>query len=98
MPCEFIYFVNYSGVETEHESAAEPQEVIVVEQEPGENVDLGTPAAVVNVVDVGSQEVLHQVHFTMAVDENTHEQQVKIYTLSDPNIIVSCKFFIRVFR
>lgn len=32
--------------------------------------------AVVSVVEAGSQEVLHQVHFTMEVDGTTQEQQV----------------------
>uniref|UniRef100_A0A8C6TKN2 Transcription factor E4F1 n=1 Tax=Neogobius melanostomus TaxID=47308 RepID=A0A8C6TKN2_9GOBI len=89
-PCtEKIRFVQYKeilvskdgarkGVENDRLSAAEPQEVIVVQQDSGENVDLGTQTAVVNVVDVGSQEVLHQVHFTMAVDQTTQEQQVVV--------------------
>lgn len=51
--------------------------MFVVQQQPiGENEDAGTQTAVVNVVEVGTQEVLHQVHITMAVDETNQEQQV----------------------
>ncbi|XP_072299498.1 transcription factor E4F1 [Eucyclogobius newberryi] len=90
-PCtEKIRFVQYKeilvskdgarkGVESDHDSTTEPQEVIVVQQQPSEeNEDVGTQTAVVNVVEVGSQEVLHQVHITMAVDEMTQEQQVMV--------------------
>ncbi|XP_020789780.2 LOW QUALITY PROTEIN: transcription factor E4F1 [Boleophthalmus pectinirostris] len=92
-PCtEKIRFVQYKeilvskdgarkGVDTDHDSTTEPQEVIVVQQQPSEeseNADLGTQTAVVNVVEMGSQEVLHQVHITMAVDETTQEQQVMV--------------------
>lgn len=89
-PCtEKIRFVQYKeilvskdgarkGVESAQKSVAEQQEVIVVQQDPGENVNLGTQTAVVNVVDMGSQEVLHQVHFTMAVDQTSNEAQVVV--------------------
>lgn len=65
-----------SAAETECASAAEPQDVIVVQQQPRKHEEMETQTAVVNVVDVGSQEVLHQVHFTMEVDQTTQEQQV----------------------
>lgn len=67
-----------SAAETECASAAEPQDVIVVQQQPRKHEEMETQTAVVNVVDVGSQEVLHQVHFTMEVDQTTQEQQVVV--------------------
>lgn len=53
----------------------EQQEVVVLEQESEEQV-VEAQTAVVSVVEAGSQEVLHQVHFTMEVDGTTQEQQV----------------------
>lgn len=55
----------------------EQQEVVVVEQESEEQV-VEAQTAVVSVVEADSQEVLHQVHFTMEVDGTTQEQQVRI--------------------
>lgn len=54
---------------------ADQQEVVVVEQQPEEQL-VEAQTAVVSVVEAGSQEVLHQVHFTMEVDGTTQEQQV----------------------
>lgn len=51
------------------------QQVVVLEQESEEQV-VEAQTAVVSVVEAGSQEVLHQVHFTMEVDGTTQEQQV----------------------
>lgn len=51
------------------------QELVVVEQQPEEQL-VEAQTAVVSVVEAGSQEVLHQVHFTMEVDGTTQEQQV----------------------
>lgn len=56
-------------------AVTEQQEVVVVEQESEEQV-VEAQTAVVSVVEAGSQEVLHQVHFTMEVDGTTQEQQV----------------------
>ncbi|CAL9693380.1 unnamed protein product [Knipowitschia caucasica] len=67
------------GVESDHDSTTEPQEVFVVQQQQSEeNEDVGAQTAVVNVFEVGSQEVLHQVHITMAVDDTTQEQKVMV--------------------
>lgn len=55
----------------------EQEEVVVVEQESEEQV-VEAQTAVVSVVEADSQEVLHQVHFTMEVDGTTQEQQVRI--------------------
>lgn len=53
------------------------EEVVVVEQQPEEQeMEVEAQTAVVSVVEAGSQEVLHQVHFTMEVDGTTQEQQV----------------------
>ena len=56
---------------------------MVVEQQPEEEEEeqeeeemVEAQTAVVSVVEAGSQEVLHQVHFTMEVDGTTQEQQV----------------------
>lgn len=54
---------------------ATQQEVVVVNHEPEEQM-VEAQTAVVSVVEPGSQEVLHQVHFTMEVDGTTQEQQV----------------------
>lgn len=54
--------------------------MVVVEQESEEQV-VEAQTAVVSVVEADSQEVLHQVHFTMEVDGTTQEQQVRIYFL-----------------
>lgn len=56
-------------------AAAAEQEVVVVNHEPEEEM-VEAQTAVVSVVEPGSQEVLHQVHFTMEVDGTTQEQQV----------------------
>ncbi|CAN9505870.1 unnamed protein product [Ophioblennius macclurei] len=89
-PCtEKIRFVQYKeilvskdgvqkGIEAEQALAAEQQEVVVVEQQPQEEELVETQTAVVSVVEAGSQEVLHQVHFTMEVDGTTQEQQVVV--------------------
>lgn len=61
-------------------AVTEQQEVVVVEQESEEQV-VEAQTAVVSVVEADSQEVLHQVHFTMEVDGTTQEQQVGIYFL-----------------
>lgn len=63
------------GVEDEHAAEADEQEVVVLDQQPEEQV-VEAQTAVVSVVEAGSQEVLHQVHFTMEVDGTTQEQQV----------------------
>ncbi|CAG11444.1 unnamed protein product, partial [Tetraodon nigroviridis] len=55
-------------------AVTEQQEVVVVEQESEEQV-VEAQTAVVSVVEADSQEVLHQVHFTMEVDGTTQEQQ-----------------------
>lgn len=49
--------------------------MVVVEDDPEEQM-VETQTAVVSVVEAGSQEVLHQVHFTVEVDGTTQEQQV----------------------
>lgn len=55
--------------------------MVVVNDEPEEQVEqveqvVEAQTAVVSVVEPVSQEVLHQVHFTMEVDGTTQEQQV----------------------
>ncbi|KAF7655590.1 hypothetical protein LDENG_00053910 [Lucifuga dentata] len=89
-PCtEKIRFVQYKeilvnkdgvqkGVEVDPSSLAGQQEVVVVEQQPDEQEVVEAQTAVVSVVDAGSQEVIHQVHFTMEVDGTTQEQQVVV--------------------
>lgn len=69
MPC--------AGVEADQSAVAAQQEVVVVEQQPEEQEVMEAQTAVVSVVEAGSQEVLHQVHFTMEVDGTTQEQQVR---------------------
>ncbi|KAM3863881.1 transcription factor E4F1 [Diretmus argenteus] len=54
------------------------QEVVVVEQQPEQEEVEEAEAAVVRVVEADSQEVIHQVHFTMEVDGATQEQQVVV--------------------
>ncbi|XP_075880206.1 transcription factor E4F1 [Nelusetta ayraudi] len=93
-PCtEKIRFVQYKeilvskdgvqkGVEDQAAAAAAAvaaaqQEVVVVNDEPEEQV-VEAQTAVVSVVEPVSQEVLHQVHFTMEVDGTTQEQQVVV--------------------
>lgn len=56
-------------------AAQQQQEVLVVNDEPEEQV-VEAQTALVSVVEPVSQEVLHQVHFTMEVDGTTQEQQV----------------------
>lgn len=69
--------MNCPGVEDDPAAVAgQQQEVVVVEQQPEEQELVEAQTAVVSVVDAGSQEVLHQVHFTMEVDGTTQEQQV----------------------
>lgn len=63
------------GVEADHAAVAEQQEVVVVEQQPEDQEMVEAQTAVVSVVEAGSKEVLHQVHFTMEVDGTTQEQQ-----------------------
>ncbi|XP_029692651.1 transcription factor E4F1 isoform X4 [Takifugu rubripes] len=58
-------------------AVTEQQEVVVVEQESEEQV-VEAQTAVVSVVEADSQEVLHQVHFTMEVDGTTQEQQLVV--------------------
>uniref|UniRef100_A0A3B4GPQ7 E4F transcription factor 1 n=1 Tax=Pundamilia nyererei TaxID=303518 RepID=A0A3B4GPQ7_9CICH len=73
-PCtEKIRFVQYKEILVSKDGEQQPVEQEMVEAE----------TAVVSVVESGSQEVLHQVHFTMEVDGTTQEQQVrmKIQTL-----------------
>lgn len=67
--------VHCPGVEADHAAVAEQQEVVVVEQQPEEQEMVEAQTAVVSVVEAGSEEVLHQVHFTMEVDGTTQEQQ-----------------------
>lgn len=66
-----------AGVEADHATVADQQEVMVVEQQSEEQEMVEAQTAVVSVVEAGSQEVLHQVHFTMEVDGTTQEQQVR---------------------
>lgn len=68
----------FSGVDAEQAAVAGQQEVVVVEQQPVEQEMVEAETAVVSVVESGSQEVLHQVHFTMEVDGTTQEQQVRV--------------------
>ncbi|XP_047427831.1 transcription factor E4F1 isoform X1 [Mugil cephalus] len=89
-PCtEKIRFVQYKeilvskdgvqkGVESDPAAVAGQEEVVVVEQQPEEQEMVEAQTAVVSVVEAGSQEVLHQVHFTMEVDGTTQEQQVVV--------------------
>ncbi|XP_053194163.1 transcription factor E4F1 [Scomber japonicus] len=89
-PCtEKIRFVQYKeilvskdgvqkGVEADHAALAGQQEVVVVEQQSEQQEVVEAQTAVVSVVEAGSQEVLHQVHFTMEVDGTTQEQQVVV--------------------
>ncbi|XP_044036896.1 transcription factor E4F1 [Siniperca chuatsi] len=89
-PCtEKIRFVQYKeilvskdgvqkGVEDDHAAVAGQQEVVVVEQQSEEQEMVEAQTAVVSVVEAGSQEVLHQVHFTMEVDGTTQEQQIVV--------------------
>lgn len=65
--------MNCSGVVDDH---AGRQAVVVVEEQPEEQEIVEAQTAVVSVVEGDSQEVLHQVHFTMEVDGATQEQQV----------------------
>lgn len=69
--------MNYPGVEADHAAVAGQQEVVVVEQQSEQQEVVEAQTAVVSVVEAGSQEVLHQVHFTMEVDGTTQEQQVR---------------------
>lgn len=87
---ELLKVPNCPGVADDDDAAAvavtEQQEVVVVEQESEEQV-VEAQTAVVSVVEAGSQEVLHQVHFTMEVDGTTQEQQVSKHLLQE-----SCSF------
>lgn len=67
-----------SGVEDHVAAEVAQQEVVVVNHEPEEQM-VEAQTAVVSVVEPGSQEVLHQVHFTMEVDGTTQEQQVIVF-------------------
>ncbi|XP_029914594.1 transcription factor E4F1 [Myripristis murdjan] len=85
-PCtEKIRFIQYKeilvskdgiqkGVEEGNAPLADQQEVMVVEQQPEEQEVVEAQTAVVSVVEAGSQEVIHQVHFTMEVDGAPQEQ------------------------
>lgn len=73
--------INVSGVEADQAALATHQEVVVVEQQPEEQEVVETQTAVVSVVEADSQEVLHQVHFTMEVDGATQAQQVRHHIL-----------------
>ncbi|XP_042360864.1 transcription factor E4F1 [Plectropomus leopardus] len=90
-PCtEKIRFVQYKeilvskdgvqkGVEDDRAAvASQQQEVVVLEEQPEEQEMVEAQTAVVSVVEAGSQEVLHQVHFTMEVNGTTQEQQVVV--------------------
>ncbi|XP_058509907.1 transcription factor E4F1 isoform X2 [Solea solea] len=72
------------GVDGVHAAVDGQEEVVVVEQQPEEQEQeqeqemVEAQTAVVRVVEAGSQEVLHQVHFTMEVDGTTTEQQVVV--------------------
>lgn len=66
--------MNCAGVVEDLVAAAAQQHQVVVVEEPEEQEMVET--AVVSVVEAGSQEVLHQVHFTMEVNGTTQEQQV----------------------
>ncbi|XP_029014924.1 transcription factor E4F1 [Betta splendens] len=89
-PCtEKIRFVQYKeilvskdgiqkGVEADSSAVADQQEVVVVEQQPEDQEMVEAQTSVVSVVEGGSEEVLHQVHFTMEVDGTTQEQQVVV--------------------
>ncbi|XP_054614907.1 transcription factor E4F1 isoform X1 [Dunckerocampus dactyliophorus] len=89
-PCtEKIRFVQYKeilvskdglkkGVEGETAAVAEQQEVVVVEEQPQEEQVVEAQTAVVSLVEAGSQEIIHQVHFTMEGDGTTQEQQVVV--------------------
>lgn len=76
--------MNSPGVEADLAAVTGQQEVVVVEQqqeeeeEDEEEVVEEAQTAVVSLVEAGSQEVLHQVHFTMEVDGTTQEQQVSV--------------------
>ncbi|XP_029293899.1 LOW QUALITY PROTEIN: transcription factor E4F1 [Cottoperca gobio] len=82
--------VSKDGVQkgVEDALAGQQQEVVVVEQLPEEDEEeeeeeeeemmVEAQTAVVSVVEAGSQEVLHQVHFTMEVNGTTQEQQVVV--------------------
>ncbi|KAM9392737.1 transcription factor E4F1 isoform 1-T2 [Pholidichthys leucotaenia] len=54
------------------------QENMVMEQHPEEQETTERETTVVSVVEGDSQEVLHQVHFTMEVDGTTQEKQVVV--------------------
>lgn len=66
-----------AAAEAAAQQQQEQQEVLVVNDEPEEQV-VEAQTAVVSVVEPVSQEVLHQVHFTMEVDGTTQEQQVVV--------------------
>ncbi|XP_061605376.1 transcription factor E4F1 isoform X2 [Phyllopteryx taeniolatus] len=55
---------------------AETGQQEVVEDQPAEEQVVEAQTAVISLVEAGSQEVIHQVHFTMEVDGTTQEQQV----------------------
>ncbi|KAM8824106.1 transcription factor E4F1 [Synchiropus picturatus] len=85
-PCtEKIRFVQYKEILVSKDgqqkgvnsSQAEQQEVIVLE-ELSEDETAAAQTAVVNLVEAGSPEVIHQVHFTMEVDGTSQEQQVVV--------------------
>ncbi|XP_060921397.1 transcription factor E4F1 isoform X4 [Labrus mixtus] len=81
-PCtEKIRFVQYKEILVSKDGVqkvAGQQEVVVLEQQQEEQEMVEARTAVVSVVEAGSQEVLHRVHFTMEVDGTTQEQQVVV--------------------
>ncbi|KAM9785207.1 transcription factor E4F1 isoform X3 [Syngnathus typhle] len=82
-PCtEKIRFVQCKEIlvskDGRKKETAQQQEVVVVEEQPAEEQMIEAQTAVVSLVEAGSQEVIHQVHFTMEVDGTTQEQQVMV--------------------
>ncbi|XP_061701218.1 transcription factor E4F1 isoform X2 [Syngnathoides biaculeatus] len=65
-------------VETAQQQEEEEEEEEEEEKEgqPPEERGVEAQTAVISLVEAGSQEVIHQVHFTMEVDGTTQEQQV----------------------
>lgn len=80
--------VHCAGVEADQAAAAAQQEVVVVQEESEEPEVVEDQTAVVSVVEAGSQEVLHQVHFTMEVDGTTQEQQVRGESVHTQQIVI----------
>lgn len=72
----------YPGLGADIPAETGQRELVVVKEQPAEEQVVETQTAVVNLVEAGSQEVLHQVHFTMEVDGTTQEQQVSVQKAS----------------